>query len=445
MTETSLKLSVELVAEPSALRGTPLRSVEGLRAGMKVSAIEVKVTLCFETETVTEGRWLFGRMLDKLCATMSFKTYALRRRRSVDRALYEAISLDLLSRDPEANIHGREADSLRTCAQLEAGYRAWVDEDPTQRTSLKIAEDVLEYAADRGGVEAYVLDSDQLQREDLNLLLAVGGASKISPPRLVVATYGDPSPDTAPLMLVGKGITFDTGGINVKPYESFVSMMKNDMGGAALAWHLFKGLVDSDYPQPLVVVLPTCENPLGEEAMRPGSVVQSHSGLSVRIDHTDAEGRLILADALSWATQKYSPKEVISFATLTTAALVAYGPFATPVHFAKADLKRSLERASLSTGEDLHFFPARVWHSEANRDHSADLKNTGRLNGHASRGAGSRNAAHFLKFFTDAHLTHLDIFASTWDWSGQAVGTRHGATGSPLRTLLKGLQDYGAR
>ena len=177
--------------------------------------------------------------------------------------------------------------------------------------------------------------------------------------------------------------------------------------------------------------------------MRPGSVVTGHRGVSVRIDHTDAEGRLILADALSWASDKYQPKEIITFATLTTAALVAYGPFSTPVHFASPLLKKCLQSASETHGEDLHFFPTRVWHREANRDYEADVKNTGRLSGNARRGAGSRNAGHFLRFFTDAPLTHLDIFASTWDWSGQAAGTRNGATGSPLRTVLSGLLKYG--
>ena len=180
--------------------------------------------------------------------------------------------------------------------------------------------------------------------------------------------------------------------------------------------------------------------------MRPGSLVTGHRGVSVRIDHTDAEGRLILADALSWASERYQPREVITFATLTTAALRSYGPWATPVHFASDDMQAALAEASKQVGEDLHFFPSRVWHREANRDHAADLRNTARLNGHASVGAGSRNAAHFLRFFTDAPLTHLDIFATTWDWSGQSpAGSRHGATGSPLRVLLRGLRAYGDR
>ena len=427
--------------------GTPLKVLEGLEARLTMTKTQIKVHvgLSHPEVSISEARWLFGRLLDHVKSLYPLTSVKMGRGRGVDSALFESIALDIASRYPDAQINGLGAkgDQLKRLACLEAGYRQWVNEDPLIRTSLQITDDVLSYAASTEGVEAYVLDDEQLRAEGLHLHLAVGGASKVSPPRLVVATYGDPSPNIAPLMLVGKGITFDSGGINVKPYASYVSMMKNDMGGSALAWHLFQGLVANEFPQPVVCVLPTCENPIGEEAMRPGSVVTGHRGVSVRIDHTDAEGRLILADALSWASERYQPTEVITFATLTTSALNSYGPFATPVHFATEQLEKSLSRASKRCGEDLHFFPYRAWHREANRDHEADLRNTARLPGNASAGAGSRNAAHFLRFFTDAPLTHLDIFASTWDWSGQAAaGTRSGATGSPLRTLLTGLIDY---
>ena len=129
------------------------------------------------------------------------------------------------------------------------------------------------------------------------------------------------------------------------------------MAGAALAWHLFKGLVEDQFTRPLVVVLPCCENLVSDSAMRPGSIVESHRGLKVRIDHTDAEGRLILADALSWASDRYLPTDVFCFATLTTAALNSYGPFATPVHFAPPHLQQCLRDASEETGEDLHLLP----------------------------------------------------------------------------------------
>ncbi|MEE2644272.1 MAG: hypothetical protein VYD19_05015 [Myxococcota bacterium] len=430
-----LHLELNLRAEGSMLRGSPLQA-GALEAATRLMRGKLSVDVALPSRSVAELRWLFGRLVGKVEKLFPISEVTLHRGRGVNSAIYTSFLLDLAARG-QLKLSARDEESYGSEIQLEASYRRWVNEEPTVRTSLKIAEDVQRFADGCAGVEVEVLDEAALEAAGCHLHLAVGGASSTSPPRLVIATYGDPSPEAPPILLVGKGITFDSGGINVKPYDSFVSMMRNDMAGAALAWHLFKGLVERDYPQPLVVALPCCENPIGEDAMRPGSVVTGHRGISVRIDHTDAEGRLVLADAISLVSERYQPTQVVTFATLTTAALIAYGPYSTPVHFPSPHFERALQKASAQTGEDIHCFPERVWHSEANRDRFAELRNTGRLPGNASRAAGSRNAAHFLRFFTDSALTHLDIFASCWDWSGEAPTGRPGATGTPLRTLLR--------
>ncbi len=369
------------------------------------------------------------------------------------RAFKDAVALDLR----RAFVNGREPRSAaglglgaetERFAASEDLFRRWVNEDPSVRTSLAICEDVRQLAElDLGGgtLEIEIIEEARLSELGLNLLLAVGQASDASPPRLALARW-TPSALVAqesrrPLMLLGKGITFDTGGINVKPYESFVSHMRNDMAGAALAFAAFRHLVMGGYPRPLVLAIPTCENAVGERAMRPGTVVKSHRGQRVKIDHTDAEGRLVLADALSYAEERFAPELTFCFATLTTAALQAYGPYATPVHFATQPVEAALKGASERTGEDLHFFPSRAWHYEANRDDEADLKNTGRLPGYMPHAAGSRNAAHFLLHFARAALVHADIFASTWNWGGDYPGTGYGATGAPLRSFIMALEE----
>lgn len=421
--------------------GQPLKAVDPTVAKLREMDGGVRVDARLPQASVSEQRWCVDQVCRKVCGAFQLGPV----RMSFDAAIAKETALTLaldrhLASQGELEILGDQEVSTRLgqVAPAVDRYAQWVDEDPTLRTSLTIARDVTDWCATRDDVTCEVLDAERLEAMGMNLMMAVGGASTISPPRLVIARYL-PDDSRPPRMLLGKGITFDTGGINVKPYESFVSMMKNDMGGAALAWALFAGLVEAGVDQPLLVALPTCENPIGEGAMRPGSVVTSYSGKTVRIDHTDAEGRLILADALAYATERYEPEQVICFATLTTAALIAYGPYATPVHFAPPLLQAALEDASTAMGEDLHFFPRRLWHREANRDHEADLKNTGRLPKHAVRGAGSRNAAHFLAFFTETPLVHLDIFASTWNWAGDAPGAGPGATGAPLRTLLRAL------
>ncbi|MGM0575680.1 MAG: M17 family metallopeptidase [Myxococcota bacterium] len=415
-----------------------MKVVEPARGGLSLEG-GLSMALALPSASRAEQRWVVEKAVDKVTGAFPVERVRMEVGDGVDDDTALTLALDRhLGAGGGLELLGRPAvaERLRVAAPALDTYRAWVDEDATIRTSLAIARDVSEWGAGRDDVEVEVLDEEALESLGLRLLLTVGGASRISPPRLVLARYrpDDPRP---PRMLVGKGITFDTGGINVKPYESFVSMMKNDMGGAALAWSLFRSLVEQGVDEPLALVLPTCENPVGEEAMRPGTVVRSYSGHRVRVDHTDAEGRLVLADGLAYATERFAPGQVITFATLTTAALIAYGPYATPVHFADPETEERLRRASDATGEDLHFFPARLWHREANRDEEADLRNTGRLPGNARRGAGSRNAAHFLAFFTDAPLVHLDIFASTWNWAGDAPGGGAGATGAPLRTLLR--------
>ncbi len=442
MSDAKLHLHLHDPTSSLSAEGRALNAVDPAEATLREVEGGVRVDVRLPDSSVSEQRWCVDQVCRKVTGALDLGPVAISFEPGVaqDTALTLAMDRHLASGGALEVIGSPEvAEELESLAPAVNRYASWVDEDPTIRTSIAIAEDVAEWCASRSDVTCEVLDTEQLEALGMNLMLAVGGASTISPPRLVMAHYkpDDPRP---PLMLIGKGITFDTGGINVKPYESFVSMMKNDMGGAALAWALFAGLVDAGVDRPLLVVLPTCENPIGEGAMRPGSVVKSYSGQTVRIDHTDAEGRLILADALAYATERYEPERVICFATLTTAALIAYGPYATPVHFAPEALQTALEEASKSLGEDLHFFPRRLWHREANRDHEADLKNTGRLPKHAVRGAGSRNAAHFLAFFTDAPFVHLDIFASTWNWAGDAPGAGSGATGAPLRTLLRALR-----
>ena len=422
--------------------GMELRVAGDTRACLQLADSEVRVHVALEARARTEMRWLVDGIIRRVGALTRVGPACIHGHDGVDDDTLVTLGLDLYRRCSGAvEIAERPALQARvkTTGALLDQYCDWINEDPATRTSLAIARDVANFGDDHATVNVDVLAEAALTDLGLRLLLAVGAGSPASPPRLVIARYRPPGcePDTPYLMLLGKGITFDSGGINVKPYESFVSMMKNDMGGAALAFALFRGLVEAGHDQPLLLVLPTCENAVDGNSMRPGALVTSYRGHRVRIDHTDAEGRLALADGLAYASQLYPTRQVLSFATLTTSALVSYGPYATPVHFADSAFEGALRAASEATGEDLHFFPERIWHSEANRDQEADLRNTARLPGHAARGAGSRNAAHFLRFFTDAPLCHFDIFGSTWNWAGDAPGAGYGATGAPLRTLLR--------
>ena len=320
------------------------------------------------------------------------------------------------------------------------GYRYWINQNPDERTSIAIGNDLKSFA-EQHGCKFSELDEQACREEGLNLLVAVGAASQLSPSRLFLLSH-NVAPGDRPLLLVGKGITFDTGGINVKPYESYVNCMRNDMGGAALMSHLFMALVKSGYSEPLALAIPACENLVAEKAMKPGAIYQSHRGHSVVVDHTDAEGRLILADAISYAEKRFQPRTIITAATLTTAALRQFTGYQTPVYFAGKALQDRLSQAAESFGEAYTFQGRFLPFKWANRGKFSKLTNMGRLPSQANIGGGSNIAAHFLSEFCDTPLIHFDIFASTWNWSNDYPGSSGGATGAVFNSLFHCLRQH---
>ncbi|MFW7381680.1 MAG: hypothetical protein ACOH5I_22925 [Oligoflexus sp.] len=325
--------------------------------------------------------------------------------------------------------------------QYRLGFADWINESPDTMTSIAIGQHLQAFAAKHGcGFEA--LDEARLKEQRMNLLLSVGAASESSPPRCYVLTHKIDG-KTPPLMLVGKGITFDTGGINVKPFEGHVNAMRNDMGGASMMSHLFMALVEAGYAGPLVLVIPTCENAISGKSMKPGSLIQSRKGHEVFVEHTDAEGRLILADALDYGESLFSPRLTLVAATLTTAALRQFTNYVTPVYFANEQFQTKLQENAKRCGERFIFWEEfRPFH-RANRSKFGELTNMGRLPHHANIGGGSNIAAHFLKNFVNGSMIHFDIFASTWNWSGDYPGSGPGATGAPFNSVFSTLMDGG--
>ncbi len=320
---------------------------------------------------------------------------------------------------------------LRFEHQLE--YRRWINENPDSLTSIEIGERLKSFAA-QNNCTFTSMDESALRDEKMNLLLAVGQGAKASPSRLHILTKNLQT-GVAPLALIGKGITFDTGGINLKPHESFVNCMKNDMGGAGLMSQLFMALIRSGYSKPIVLAIPACENAIDALAMKPGVIINSRKGKSVIIEHTDAEGRLILADAMSYIGDTFSPAHMYTAATLTTASLRQFSNFYTPVHFSTPEFKRSLENAASHYGEAFTFWDAFLPFLNGNKINAADLTNMGRMPSHSSMGGGSNVAAHFLKEFASGPYTHIDIFNSIWNWSGDYPGAHYGCTGAVFNSL----------
>lgn len=349
-------------------------------------------------------------------------------------------SVRILTEDPRRLEKVDLARSQRVEKHL--AYRQWVNENPDELTSIEIGRRLQEFAG-KYDCQFSSLDTNELKKNQMNLLLAVGQASELSPSRLHLVSKIAKGDSRPPLLLIGKGVTFDTGGINLKPHDSFVNCMKNDMGGAGLMSMLFQALVESGFEYPLVLAIPTCENLIGEKALKPGAIIQSASGKTVIIEHTDAEGRLILADTITYCHRLFKPSQTIVAATLTTASMRQFSGFITAVHFADQGFAAGLEKASADWGERFTFWDDFLPFRDGNLSNAADLTNMGRLPNGTNGAAGSNVAAHFLREFAEGPLIHLDIFASIWNWGGQYPGANYGATGAPFNSIFNFLRKDG--
>ncbi|MBL8391179.1 MAG: leucyl aminopeptidase [Candidatus Accumulibacter sp.] len=272
-------------------------------------------------------------------------------------------------------------------------------------------------------LDCQIIERDEMAALGMHSLLAVASGSR-QPPKLIVLQYKGGKVDDKPLALIGKGITFDTGGISLKPAAE-MDEMKYDMCGAASVLGTIKAVALMKLPLNLTVIVPAAENMPGGGATRPGDIVTSMSGQTIEILNTDAEGRLILCDALTYAA-RFDPETVIDVATLTGACVIALGHVATGL-FANND---TLARELLHAGDEAH---DRAWQMPLWNDYQellkspfADMSNIG------GRSAGSVTAACFLARFTRKYVwAHLDIAGTAWK-----SGSDKGATGRPVSLLL---------
>ncbi len=259
--------------------------------------------------------------------------------------------------------------------------------------------------ARRHGAACEIVVGEALLKRNLPMIHAVGRGSSRAP-RLVDIRFGDPSHPR--VTLVGKGVVFDTGGLDIKP-PSGMSLMKKDMGGAAAALAAADMIMDAKLPVRLRLLLPIVENAVGGDSFRPGDVLPSRKGLTVEIGNTDAEGRLILADALALADEE-SPDLLIDFATLTGAARVALGPDLPPFYTSDDDLAADVARIGTRIADPVWRLPLWRGYDQMFASKIADLNNVS-----ASPFAGSIVAALFLQRFVEkaAIWAHFDIFGWT--------------------------------
>ena len=284
------------------------------------------------------------------------------------------------------------------------------------------------------GVTTEILEEPRLRELGMGLLLGVGQGSA-SPPRLLVARYEPQNAPAAPVLaLVGKGITFDTGGISIKPSEG-LERMKDDMAGGATVVAALRTIALEQLPVRVMALVPAAENMLSGGAIRPGDVLRGASGLTVEVNNTDAEGRLILGDALWYATQ-LGATHIIDIATLTGAIVVALGKTTTGL-FGTDGWREIVQQAAERAGERVWPMPLFEEYREPLKSEIADLLNS------PGRAGGAVTAAMFLKEFVGATAwAHLDIAGTAW--ADEATPwTMKGATGVMTRTLVEVARSLG--
>ncbi|MDW7644975.1 MAG: leucyl aminopeptidase [Desulfuromonadales bacterium] len=336
----------------------------------------------------------------------------------------------LVDKQAEVTAARRGLDEARAICRGVCLARDLVNEPGNVKSPEYLAQ-TARNLADEGGFALRVLERDALEKEGFGGLLGVAQGS-VREPRLIVMEYSGGSSEAKPIVLVGKGVVFDAGGISLKPAEK-MDEMKMDMAGAAAVLGTFQAVAALKLSINLVGIVPAVENMPSGSAMRPGDILTSLSGRTIEVLNTDAEGRLILADALTWA-KRYEPRLVIDLATLTGACVIALGHQATAVLGNHDGLIRQLIRAGENSGERLWQLPLWDEYAAQLKSEVADLKNTG------GRPAGTITAAAFLqKFAEDTSWAHLDIAGTAWEEKGRPYVPK-GGTGVGVRLLVHYLK-----
>jgi len=370
-------------------------------------------TLADKVQAVAEGAWLGLYRFDKY---QTKKEKNERRLRSLTLMIASRRDLDVAQ---------AAVDCARSVAAGTNFARDLANEPGNVCTPEYLGEQAAALSHEKLNVT--VMDKQAIEQAGFTALLAVNQGSD-KEPRFIVLEYSGGDAGDAPVALVGKGLTFDAGGISIKPAAQ-MDEMKFDMCGSAAVLGIFRAVIELNLPLNLLGVIPSTENLLGGAAYKPGDIITSYKGITIEVLNTDAEGRVILSDALAYAAEK-KPAEIIDLATLTGACVIALGAQATGLVATDEKLITALKRSGEHTHDRVWQLPMFEEYQEQIKSEIADIKNTG------GREAGAITAACFLsRFVDDIPWAHLDIAGTAWDMKGSDIASK-GATGSGVRLVV---------
>jgi leucyl aminopeptidase len=379
------------------------------------SASLKKLAVCFATAALDEA--VRAAVLSIADATYLYTTTKSKvEGRSVQKALLAAANA--------AELQSTFERAVATVAGVEVA-KEWANRPANHATPTHLAK-AAEALAKQPKFSCEVLGPKEVAKLGMGSFMAVAQGSD-EPLRFIVLRYNGAAKTQAPTVLVGKGITFDSGGISIKPAAE-MDEMKFDMSGAASVLGVFRSLALLKPAINVVGLIPSCENLINGRAVKPGDVVTSMSGQTIEILNTDAEGRLVLCDALTYA-ERFKPAAVIDIATLTGACVVALGALRSGLFAQNDALADALYAAGQATGDLCWRMPLDDDYADGLKTNFADVANVG------GRAGGAITAAKFLQRFTDKFSwAHLDIAGSAWK-----SGAAKGATGRPVGLLVEYL------
>jgi leucyl aminopeptidase len=344
------------------------------------------------------------------------------------------VKLEIMVEHPDN--HAAEFKEALLVSAAMKNTRDMVNTPPNDADTESVASYAKKIARDNK-LKFTLLDEKKLRHMKMGCILAVGRGST-SRPCIAIVEYNGAGKER-PILLVGKGITFDSGGYNLKP-ATYISNMKDDKAGAVTVLHVMEAVSTLKLKVNLVGIIALAENLVSGEAFRPDDILKAYNGMTVEITNTDAEGRLVLADALAYGVEKYAPAGVVDIATLTGASLYALGYFTTPIVGNDDASIENVKKAADVAGEKVWQLPAWEEYGEAMKSDIADLKN-------ATDGpdAGVITGAMFLKNFVgDTPWVHLDIGTTVWSKTENGMKQK-GATAVGVRTLIELIKIYSKR
>lgn len=405
-----------------ALRKSGAKDIATIIHGAGFKGIDLPSAAQANVEGITMGLWRFGKYYTPAADELQEEDFR-----------YEVASVTLVTPGQKDLAVVREAaERGRVMGDSTNLARELANEPGNTLTPTRLADAAREVAA-KNGLEFYVIDREEAKRKGMGAFLGVAQGSAQPPAMIVMRYWGAGKDMPGGLGLIGKGITFDSGGISLKPGEH-MEHMKGDMSGGAAVIAAMQGIARLKPHVNVTGIIAATENMPGGNALKPGDILRAMNGKTIEVVNTDAEGRLVLADAVAYATSELKLDTVVDAATLTGAMVIALGFYRTGFFTNDEGLANTISELGQRTGERMWQLPMDKEYKEQLKSDWADLKNTG------GRPAGAITGAWFIRSFVEngARWAHLDIAGSTHLGDGKAKGyVNKWGTGVPTRTFIE--------